>query len=194
NSGGLNNVGRDAMSYLSSKPLTCSPAPPITTVFNQVDASLLPYLDTWEAWLKEPIGENILKPIGSGRYEVMVPMGCEEIQPQEASFDGEVILLIDGTNASAAFMFAHQFKANQLGKTVGMPTGGNHKGVNGSKYFFTSLPKTQFEVDIPLVNIRVSNLDKDQSVTPDIQVARTWTTIAEGKDVQLERALESLQR
>ena len=195
NSGGLPEVANELLSYLSDKPIACPPDILNTTVYNGAKEEHKEVLFTGEPLLKEELPENILKPIGENRFQVMIPdVGCTVIAPKPNGFTGEVILLIDGRNASAGFQFAQKFRFNKLGTIIGTKTGGNTMGINGSKYFFAKLPKTGFEIDIPLIRQQFFLNAKDETIIPDIPIKNKQVNLAKGQDAILTKALEFLER
>jgi hypothetical protein len=80
------------------------------------------------------------------------------------------LYVIDANNSSATFEFAQTVQQNKLGTLIGQPTGGNQRGINGGAFFFLLLPKTQIEMDLPLVGNFPSSPQPDPGLAPDILV------------------------
>jgi hypothetical protein len=86
-------------------------------------------------------------------------------------FLGKVFVIVDSSNSSATFQFARLLKEKRLGKLVGGPTGGNLRGINGGAFFFLRLPKSEIEMDLPLIGTFPESARPDAGLDPDIFVA-----------------------
>ncbi len=109
------------------------------------------------------------------------------------------MVLIGASNSSATFQFAQLIKENKLATLVGQPTGGNQRGINGSAFFFVTLPNSRIEVDLPLVgnfigDARPTGSDipfqqiPDAGIDPDLPVTASIDDIAHGVDSELDAA------
>ncbi|MBL8764271.1 MAG: peptidase S41 [Phycisphaerae bacterium] len=168
-------------------------------------AELDPALDTWDPsfrdWSSEAIGpmdladrETGLAPgTTAGYYRLRNEDGRdpaesdEMIAPRGPRYRGRVFVLIDASNSSATFEFASLVKALNVGTLVGQPTGGNQRGINGGAFFFVRLPRTGFEIDLPIMAQFLKHgapLAEDAGVVPDVLVTPTAEDIAGGVDAE----------
>jgi hypothetical protein len=113
------------------------------------------------------------------------------ISPRGRRFEGRVLVLIDASNSSATFQFAQVIKENRLATLVGQTTGGNQREINGSAFFFVTLPNSKVEVDLPLVGNFVGDARStdaeipflnipDAGIDPDVPVVPSIDEIAKG--------------
>jgi len=191
NEGG-SDAGDAILEYVTPRAI-----PRRTTVrrvkFTTVPEPLRPMLDTWD---------NSFYTLGTDGHAVAD--GWRELNdsPQNATmltpkgrYRGRLVVLIDASNSSATFQFAAMVKKHKLGTLVGTTTGGSHRGINGGAFFFTRLPKTGLEVDLPLIGTfppgtpRDANNVPDAGITPDVIVERTAADIAANRDPQLNAAV-----
>lgn len=100
-------------------------------------------------------------------------------------FRGKTFLLIDAVNSSASFQLAQVFKINKLATLVGMPTGGNQRGINGGAFFFLRLPNSNIEIDVPLIGRFPPKEAPDAGIEPDVRVEPTIDDIASGTDADM---------
>ena len=112
------------------------------------------------------------------------------INPQCDRFAGKVFVLVDAANSSATFRFASLAQQHGLATLVGQPTGGNQRGINGGAMYFLLLPKSQIELDIPLIGYFPEGRPPDAGLTPDVIVVPTIEEIADGRDAVLDKARE----
>ena len=99
------------------------------------------------------------------------------------------ILLVSEGNYSDAHFFAYTYRALDIGKIVGMPVAGTTTAVwwpdmlEGTMYF-----------GIPQIGVKDINgkILENQELIPDIVVENTPSDVSNGRDAQLERAVEEL--
>lgn len=109
-----------------------------------------------------------------------------------ASYRGKMVMLINSYSASDGDIFPYHFRAYKLGTIIGTRTWGGVVGING----YTPL------MDGGYVTIPVSGeygLDgqwiiENEGVSPDIEVDNLPNNVAKGKDVQLDKAIELIQK
>ncbi len=164
--------------------------------YRQTPAELDPYLDTWDptfkdwgtaaAELKQPWPTAPPVPYFALTKYDDGPGAGEVIRPEGKPFHGKLYVLIDANNSSATFQFAQIVQQNKLGTLIGQPTGGSQRGINGGAFFFLRLPKTQIEMDLPLIGSFPAAPQPDAGLTPDIRVNPTVQDIIAGRDVDLE--------
>jgi tricorn protease len=101
-----------------------------------------------------------------------------------------IILLINNRSYSDAEIFPSAFKTLGLGKLVGQPTGGMVIGTVNTKL----LDGSSFR--LPRLGVYTSDgIDMDtRGVKPDFLVEPTVDELLQGKDSQLEKAVEELSR
>ncbi len=204
NEGGI-DAGEEILKRLISGDLTIAPYRRLVR-YRQTPADLDPYLDTWDPSFKRwgsaavelaqawptapPVRYFALKRDDEDRT------GHGVIHPSGKPFHGRFYVLIDANNSSATFQFAQTVKQNKLGTLIGRPTGGNQRGINGGAFFFLRLPKSQIEMDLPLIGNFPASPQPDAGLTPDVVVTPTLQDIVEGKDVEVAtiKDLQSAER
>jgi tricorn protease len=100
-----------------------------------------------------------------------------------------LVLLINNRSYSDAEIFPSAFRALNLGKLVGQPTGGHVIGTGGVALIdgsYLRLPR------IGVYTTKGVNMDK-QGVAPDVMVETHPDQLAKGVDLQLDKAIEVLQ-
>jgi hypothetical protein len=82
----------------------------------------------------------------------------------------------------------------RLGTLVGQPTGGNQRGITGGAFFFMRLPRTGFEVDVPLIGQfpLTTKPVPDAGIEPDVFVQPRVEDIAAGRDAELAATMERI--
>jgi hypothetical protein len=171
--------------------------------YRQTPAELDPYLDTWDPSFKNwrTAAAELEQPWPTAppvQYFALTKYHDDDasgnvIRPVAKPFRGKFYVLIDANNSSATFQFALTVQQNKLGTLIGQPTGGNQRGINGGAFFFLRLPKTQIEMDLPLIGNFPSSPQPDAGLAPDILVTPTLQDIIEGKDVEMA-TIKELQR
>jgi len=118
------------------------------------------------------------------------------IKPQaKLHFDGQVVVLINEMTFSASGMFARYVQGSGRGKllgtTAGASAGTTYGGSSRKKRLFIG-PNEEFELKINNIALQLPYAIKG-NVTPDIIVPITEESLREGRDEQLERALEMMR-
>ena len=201
NEGG-NDIGNEILKRLVRSDLRISSYRRLVR-YRQTPAELDPHLDTWDPSFKNwgTAAVELEQPWPTAppvRYFAMTKhdddsAGGDVIHPSGMAFHGKVYVLIDPNNSSATFQFAQTVQQDKLGTLVGQPSGGNQRGINGGAFFFLRLPKTQIEMDLPLIGSFPSSPQPDADLAPDILVTPTLHDIIAGKDVEME-TVNALQR
>ncbi|MDR4890102.1 S41 family peptidase [Fredinandcohnia sp. QZ13] len=122
------------------------------------------------------------------------PVGFQENQgrydPKGETFTRKIVALIDGSCISACETYAETFKGNGLATMIGGPTAGTNGAIN--------LIKLPGNMGVWFTAMQALNVDWSQhhmiGVQPDIIVERTREGALEGRDEQLEAAVEYLKR
>lgn len=199
--GGGNDVGNEILKRLVRTDLKVSRYQPLVR-YRRTRTDLNPYLDAWDAsfqnWgtaaveLSEPW--TTAPPV---RFYAMVRFeersSEETIHPSGRPLGGKLYVLIAGNNSSATFQFAQAVQQNKRGKLVGQPTGGNQRGINGGAFFFLRSPKSQIEMDLPIIGNFPVSPQPDAGLIPDLIVTPTLQDITDGRDEEMA-ALEVLRR
>ena len=197
NEGG-ENVGDELVSYLTSKDPASSLYKTYTR-FKTAPVSLKPYFDTWDPafydWSKSC---DSFQSISQGhasyfRMHLFERSGEDVIMPKKTRFKGKVAVITESTNSSATFLFAQKVRLLKLGTLIGETTGGNQRGINGSAFYFMTLPNSHIEVDLPLCAQFAASLLPNAGLTPDIAVETTAEDISAGRNPAIERAINFVQ-
>jgi len=199
NEGG-SDIGDEILKRLVSNDLRVSAYRRLIR-YRQTPAELDPYLDTWDPSFKNwgtaaaeleqpwptapPVQYFALTKYDDASGDVIRPVG--------KPFRGKFYVLIDANNSSATFQFAQTVQQNKLGTLIGQSTGGDQRGINGGAFFFLRLPKTQIEMDLPLIGNFPASPQPDTGLAPDILVTPTLQDIIEGKDAEMA-IIKELQR
>jgi hypothetical protein len=120
--------------------------------------------------------------------------GEDVIHPAGKPYHGKLYVIVDANNSSATFQFAQIVQRNKLGTLVGQPTGGSQQGINGGAFFFLRLPKSQIEMDLPLIGSFPVAPQPDAGLTPDVLVTPTLQDIIGRKDVEMARMLTDIRQ
>ena len=131
------------------------------------------------------VDEAILQSLSSQVYGYTQPRdGQRETLPRKA-WTRPVVLLIDQHSASAAEILPSAFRAEHLGKMVGVTTPGYLIGT----YSATLVDGTTFRLPTwGFFNEKGQNLENN-GIVPDIRVENTTEDYAKGRDRQLEAAI-----
>lgn len=183
NEGGIDTAGYFA-SKLSAEPMEIDPYERRVR-YQKIPDGIGRYLDTWDPSFKD---------WGSDAYDFKD--GFFKLKGENAQklanapkttkpFRGKTFLLIDAVNSSASFQLAQVFKINKLATLVGMPTGGNQRGINGGAFFFLRLPNSGIEIDVPLIGRFPPKEAPDAGIEPDVRVEPTIDDIASGTDAEM---------
>ncbi len=190
NEGGL-SVGDELLAHLISQPLALVRYRQQVR-YRAVPDTLRPYLKTWDNSFKD--WGDYAQPYDE-RYFTLTRWqpadAADLIQPKVPRYTGKVWVLVDAANSSATFEFANQIKASGLATLAGQTTGGNRRGINGSAFFFLTLPNSGIELDLPLVAQFPESEQPDAGVEPDVHVEITAADVANGRDALMEKVLSS---
>ncbi len=193
NEGG-NDIGDEILKRLVSADLKI-PTMRRLVRYRQTPAELDSYLDTWDPSFKNwgAAAVELAQPwptapsvhyFALNKYDDDAS-GGDIIRASGKAFHGKVFVLIDANNSSATFQFARVVQQNKLGILVGQPTGGNQRGINGGAFFFLRLPKSQIEMDLPLIGTFPTSPQPDAGLTPDVAVTPTLQDIVDVKDAEM---------
>jgi C-terminal processing protease CtpA/Prc len=200
NEGGL-DVGNTLLARITPRAVRCNRFQKYTRYRAlPFPASFDAYLDTWD-WSFKNWGPAA-KEDRDGFFR-MTKFDDDEkgdvIAPEGRRYEGHVVVLVGAANSSATFQFAQVVKENRLATLVGQTTGGNQRGINGSAFFFVTLPNSRIEFDLPLVATFSGN-DRptgrtipfqriaDAGIEPDVLVSLKIDDIASEVDTELRVA------
>jgi C-terminal processing protease CtpA/Prc len=118
-------------------------------------------------------------------------------KPQEESYKGKVVFLINGLCFSTASDFCAIAKSNRRGIFVGEETGGGYYGNTSGGSFRATLPNSHIRIAIPTAryeNAVRKTPHMNRGVIPDHIVLPSISDIRQDKDVQFEYALNSIRK
>lgn len=114
-------------------------------------------------------------------------------QPQNNSFNGNVLFLINGLCFSTTADFCSIAKSNNRGKFIGEETGGGYYGNTSGQITTTELPNSKITIKIPefkYVNDVKKAKYSDRGIIPDYVITPTISEVIQHKDIQLNFALK----
>lgn len=192
NEGG-DSVGDQILPYLIRKPLATENFQRFTR-YRAVSEDLRPNLSTWDRSFFD--WGSAAKPDSNGFYKLsrFDDLKGNVIKPAERPYLGKLYVIVGPENSSATFEFALQVKSLNLGELVGRPTGGNRRGINGGAFFFLTLPNSRIEVDVPLIAQLYPDTRPDAGILPDVHVEPTSRSIADGRDLEMERVIDLVEK
>ena len=185
NEGGQ-SIGEGMLPYFINEEISF-PRPQELVRFREAPTELRPIFNTWDNSFYS-MGKEA-KQVQNGFFELK-PARDQTLKPMEQTFQGKVAVLINADNSSATFTFAQQLRASGVATLIGEPTGGNQRGINGGAYFFTRLPESQLEFDIPLIGYFPEGDKPDAGLEPDVTLTQSPEDIAAGRDRAMAYALE----
>lgn len=157
-----------------------------------VSDSLKPHVTTWSKgfynnsiWTKT-LDENYR----TIKFTANKP---KPVKKNRNAFMGQTYLLVNESNSSATFILAEICKKNNYAFLVGNETGGTARGITAGQIFFLTLPNSNIEVDIPLIGRYPMSVVNDEGIQPDLNVQRTVTGYANGRDEQLEAVMKLIK-
>ena len=190
NGGGDPSVGGVVASYLIEASIEVENYQPWLR-YDKVPEDLLPFVGTWDNSYKDLTKK--VKSLEGGYYTWKKEEAMLVIKPEKKPFKGSTYLLVDAANSSATFTLAMNAKKYGIATLVGEPTGGNKRGINGGMMFFTNLPNSKIEFDIPLMAYMPGQPQPDEGIFPDVEVSPKVEDVANGVDTVLEAALELVE-
>lgn len=189
NGGGDMDVGFELAKYLAKKKL--APYAESRRLVRNVAAQkdLARYLDTYSDELKSVLENGVpaanFKKYDAQFFEIVGRENYPIVEPYADNFKGKAFIISDASNSSATFQFLDFVQHNKLARIVGQTSGGNKQGINGGNYFFLRLPNSSVEIDIPVYFQSPLQLQKDESVIPDVSVKKQFEDIGNKYDREL---------
>ncbi|KQM76059.1 peptidase S41 [Sphingomonas sp. Leaf22] len=154
--------------------------------FREVPAALAPHVSTWDDRFRR-IGVGGAD-LGDGWYGLPEREKLLPIRPAAKRLTVPVAALIGPANSSATFGFINAARASGRIRLFGEPTGGNRRGINGGGFFFTKLPASGIEFDLPLIGYFPTTPQPDAGIEPDVFIRSTADAILQGTDPALDAA------
>ncbi len=126
----------------------------------------------------------------SGReYLKFLPRGQDLGWESREKWDKPSAVLIGESNYSDGMLFPWLYHDQRIGKLVGMPVPGT-----GTAVWWETLQDPSMYFGIPQVGFvdKEGNFMERVQVEPDVRVTNDPKSVAEGRDLQLERAVQDL--
>ena len=114
-------------------------------------------------------------------------------EPQKNNFSGKVYILMDGRSFSASAEFASIARSNYRALFLGEENGGGYYGNTSGDELMLELPSSRISCRIPLIKytVAVKKLPHGElGIGPDVVVYPQIDDFIDGKDSQMERALD----
>jgi len=135
--------------------------------------------------------DDLVTFLGGKMYATFLPRG-QRIghEPLSKWFRPSAVLIGEG-NYSDAHGFPFAYRALELGQTIGMPVPGTMTAV----WWETQINRNIY-FGIPQVGVQdmEGRLQENYQFEPDIKVKNDYQSVAEGRDKQLETAVEELMK
>lgn len=154
--------------------------------FRQVSPALAPHVSTWDDRFRR-IGVGGAD-LSGGWYGLPEREALKPIRPDAKRLRVPVAALIGPANSSATFGFISAARQSGRVRLFGETSGGNRRGINGGGFFFTKLPASGIEFDLPLIGYFPSRPEPDAGIEPDVRIANTTASIAAGSDMAMSAA------
>lgn len=119
------------------------------------------------------------------------------LQPAVNNYTNDVWFLINGLSYSTTAEFCAIARSQQRGVFVGEETGGAYEGNTSGQQLTLVLPNTQTTISFGLIQYDMAvrkTAQKASGVLPDHAIQPTMNDLLNGKDPQLEYALELARR
>lgn len=134
--------------------------------------------------------DDLVTFLGGKKYLAMSPQGAK-INSSEPFFkwtEPSVVLMSEG-NYSDAFIFPYAYKSLGLGKLIGMPVPGTGTAV----WWETQIdPSIVFGIPMVATIGKEGRPTENLQLEPDIKVANDFKSVLNGKDPQLEKAIQEM--
>lgn len=132
---------------------------------------------------------NVYEIIGRGEW-------TGKIKPAKDVYDGRVYLLMNGYCVSAAAEFIGHLKNLNRAIFIGEEAGGNPVKFTGGVSLSVDLPYTRITGTIPLqlVEMNVNLENNGYGVVPDYQVISSIQDVLENRDVQMQCAVDLINK
>lgn len=190
NGGGADLYGKILVAYLMDKPFMYYQHLRI----NNKEFSFLSHTDVPPERRKIPASG--FKENSSGTYDLLGHPNLGEQKPIQPTFKGKVYVLINGGGFSGTGECTTIIHFHKRAEFIGEECGAGYYG-NTSGFMPTlTLPHTGIRVRIPVVRytMAVSGYPPDRGIIPDYPVTPTINDLLNGKDVEMDFALELIKK
>jgi hypothetical protein len=131
-----------------------------------------------------------------GTYTYNLSKQLKKQTPEKNTFNGEIIVLVDGGTFSAASEVAAILHSNKRATFIGDETGGGYYGNSSGTMYGIQLPNSRINYYLPVIRYYPA-VDhppfKGRGLIPDISMPETYEFYISPKDEILERAMEEIQ-
>jgi tricorn protease len=135
------------------------------------------------------IDQELLSILAGRKYQYTIGRDAGFEQPRPQNFYGPMVVMQNERSASDAEMFPAGFKALGLGKVIGVPTMGAVIGTGSYTLLDNSTIRTPGSGVWTVTSQNMENF----GVPPDVYVDNTPADFLQGRDVQIEKAVEVLK-
>lgn len=118
---------------------------------------------------------------------------AKPVYPANIRFDGDVVVLIDGAVFSTTAHFCALVKHHNLGTLIGSETGGTYVCTDSSKDKVLNNTRLRFHYSTLTYKVAVDGMSEDEGIKPHISISPSIEDILNGRDVQMEKALQFLK-
>jgi hypothetical protein len=118
-----------------------------------------------------------------------LPAADLALRPRGPRIAKPLVVLTDGANGAASFVFLRRVRGARAGRLVGETSGGSQRGTNGGAFFLVRLPTSGLEFDLPLVGNFGLPSAPDAGIEPDLKIDPDPLDLAAGIDMPLQRGL-----
>ncbi|MEI7731036.1 MAG: S41 family peptidase [Verrucomicrobiota bacterium] len=131
--------------------------------------------------------DDLVSLLSGKTYYTYIPRGNAIGKDPLEKWQRKTIVLMSESNYSNAHMFPHLYHTLGLGELVGMPVPGT-----GTAVWWETLQDRTLYFGIPQVGVkdRDGHYLENQELQPDHQVNNDPESVAQGRDLQLEKAVE----
>lgn len=190
NIGGMDEAGKAISEYYINCPCSPEEAQGVTR-FLELSEEIKSNISTWDYWFydlkKEPYSQE------KDNFIFPKAKSINKVKPGKKMFQGDIYALVSGKNASAGYYNAKFLKECKFATLIGQETGGSLDGISGGTIVFIKLPNSSIVVNSPIMGDYYKDKKHNTGVIPDIEVERTVKDIIEGRDAELEKALELIE-
>jgi tricorn protease len=135
------------------------------------------------------IDQELLQILAGRQYQYTLGRDAGVQQQRPQNFYGPMVVMQNERSASDAEMFPAGFKALGLGKTIGVPTMGAVIGTGS----YTLLDGSAIRTPGSGVWTNTGQNMENYGVPPDIYIDNTPADFLKGRDMQIEKAVETLK-
>jgi len=148
----------------------------------------------WMNWIGVILKKDKKKP---GYFTFNYHRGLKTQKPNDLTFKGELVVLVDGQTFSTAADVASILYENDRGTFVGREVGGGYYGNNSAMQYDITLPNSKITYYIPIVRY-YSSVDKPElfghGVKPNVVVKKTYLDYMKKRDPGLVKAISLLNK